>query len=328
MQNQRTNRMGAAVETSKPVGVVLVNWNSCDYTIRCIASLLAATKTPDIMVVVDNASVDGSIEAIRNSFPQVHIIENPDNYGFTGANNIGIGFLLSRGVEFVWILNNDTIVSRDCLQVLMDAMEKHDEVAASTCKIYRDDTDELWFAGSVFQSYSFCVAHRGEGETDHGQYDAVEFLEFLDGCCILARSAALRDVGLFDEHFFAYHEDVDLSFRLRNSGARLLYVPGCSINHFAGASVRGTKRHLQVATSPMQHFLSRRNKLYIVRRYGKIRHLCGCLLLLLINGVYISAAMFLVGRFKKARAVWSGIFHGLLDDISMIKTRVGVTPFR
>lgn len=316
------------METSALVGVVLVNWNSEEYTIRCLASLMAAAKMPDHIVVVDNASVNGSVAAIRAAFPQVHIIENHQNYGFTGANNLGISYLLSRNVEYVWILNNDTIVSQNCLQVLCNALEKHDEVAAATCKIYRNDSAELWFAGSVFYKYSFCVDHRGEGETDRGQYDSVEYLDFLDGCCILVRSTVLREIGLFDEHFFAYHEDVDFSFRLRNSGARLLYVPEASISHFAGASVNSNKWTHDVTSSPMQHFLSRRNKLFIVRRYGKTYHLLICLMLLLLNGVYVSSAMLLLRRFKKAGAVWCGIFHGLLDDISRIKTSPDGVPYR
>jgi len=316
------------VETSTLVGVVLVNWNSADYTIRCLASLVSATRVPDFMVVVDNASAEGSVAAIRDAFPLVHIIENQENYGFTGANNMGISYLLSRNVDYIWILNNDTTVSHNCLQVLWDALEKHDEVAASTCKIYRDDTDELWFAGSIFRKYSFCIDHRGEGETDRGQYDAVEYVDFLDGCCILVRSAVLREIGLFDEHFFAYHEDVDFSFRLRNSGARLLYVPEASISHFAGASVNSNKQACDVTSSPMQHFLARRNRLFIVRRYGKSYHLLMCLMVLLLNGVYISLAMLLLRRFKKVDAVWCGIFHGLFDDISNIDTSPDVVPYR
>lgn len=316
------------METSALVGVVLVNWNSEEYTIRCLASLMAAAKVPDHIVVVDNASVNGSVAAIRAVFPLVHIIENRQNYGFTGANNRGISYLLSRSVDYVWILNNDTIVSQNCLQVLCNALEKHDEVAAATCKIYRNDSNEIWFAGSVFYRYSFCVEHRGEGETDRGQYDSVEYLDFLDGCCILVRSAVLREIGLFDEHFFAYHEDVDFSFRLKNSGARLLYVPEASISHFAGASVNKNNWTHDVTSSHLQHFLSRRNKLFIVRRYGNKFNLLICLMMLLFNGVYVSSAMILLRRFKKAGAVWCGIFHGLFDDISNIETSPDVVPYR
>jgi len=316
------------VETGVQVGVVLVNWNSEEYTIRCLASLMAAAKAPDLVVVVDNASVHGSVAAIREAFPLVHIIENRHNYGFTGANNLGISYLLDRNVDYVWILNNDTVVSPNCLQVLCRALESHGEAVAATCKIYRNDSAELWFAGSVFHKYSFCVDHRGEGETDRGQYDSVEYLDFLDGCCILVRSSVLREIGLFDEHFFAYHEDVDFSFRLRHSGARLLYVPEASICHFAGASVKSNKFAHDVTSSPMQHFLSRRNKLFIVRRYGRTYHLLICLMLLLLNGVYVSSAMLLLRRFRKAGAVWCGIFHGLFDDIGRIKTSPDVVPYR
>lgn len=310
------------------VGVVLINWNCGEYTENCIASLLSGSRVPDLIVVVDNASSDGSPTRIKETYPSVQLIVNAANYGFTGANNIGISYLLERGVTYIWILNNDTTVSTNCLEILLDSLETNENAAAATCKIYWHDSKVIWFAGSLFDKITYRVRHRGEGETDYGQYDCAESLDFLDGCCILVRGEILRDIGLFDEHFFAYHEDLDLSFRIRNSGSQLFYVSGGSINHFAGASVKSNKRNCEVTSSPLQHFLSRRNKLFIVRRYGKIHNVLFCLMLLTINGIYITTAMILLGRFNKARAVWSGIFHGLLDDISMIKTSVDVTPYK
>lgn len=313
----------------KLVGVVLVNWNCADYTIKCIASLLSGAKVPDIIVVVDNASSDDSVVKIRGTFGMVHVIENKENYGFTGANNIGISYLSKRNVEYIWILNNDTTVSHNCLQVLQDALEKNHDVAASTCKIYWQDTKTIWFAGSTFNKITYVVKHRGEGEIDHGQYDHAEQIDFMDGCCILLRSSVLKEIGTFDEHFFAYHEDIDLSFRITGNGGRILYVTDATVNHYAGASFRKNNVGRYGGTStPLQHFLSIRNKLYIVRRYGRWYNVILCLLTILGASLYASGAMLLLKRYKKIHAIWSGMKCGLFDDISTIETKLQTIPYK
>lgn len=318
-----------SIKTSHTVGVVLVNWNSDEYTVACIESLLNGSMVPDVIVVVDNASKSGSVERILEAFPSVHIIRNACNYGFTGANNIGLKYLLANNVAYAWILNNDTIVAYDCLESMISLLNGNDDVAAVTGKIYYYDTDNvLWFAGSKYNKYTFKISHRGQGEIDRGQYDKTEVIDFFDGCSFLVFCAVLREVGLFDEHFFAYNEDIDLSFRIRQKGYKILYMPRAEIKHKVGVSIReNTDQNAGGTSTPLQYYLSMRNRIYILRRYGNIFQKNFGIFTVVFFALYFSIVLILLGRSKKAYAAWTGILNGLTDNISTIDVNANTVPY-
>jgi GT2 family glycosyltransferase len=223
------------------VTIVLVNWNSSADTLECVRSCLAAEGPEFETTIVDNNSNDGSWETLAaalGSEPRVSLLRASQNLGFAGANNLGITRALETGADFVWLLNNDTIVNSTTLGALVDAARAHPRAGILGSKIHlwsRPDT--LWFAGGSIQNHGHHYSlHRGENEIDRGQYDQVAEVEYITGCSMLVRCAALRDIHLMSEDYFLYWEDVDWCTRARLAGWSCLYVPQSTLLHKVGAS--------------------------------------------------------------------------------------------
>ncbi len=295
------------------VGVALLNWNGGEFTIPCVESLLASDLQPWRIVVVDNASTDGSPDAIAARFPEVRLIRNERNLGFAGGTNVAIRALLAEGADPIWILNNDTVVDPACLRELSLALERDPGVAAVTAKIYRESPpDVLWYGGGDWTRWSFAARHLGEGERDRGQCDRADDVSFMSGCCILVRAAALRQVGLLDERFFAYYEDGDWCLRASAKRLRLRYVPSAVLWHKGSASVRKNTLGQSVGfASPFALYLETRNRIWVLRDHaGRPVPYLTALAALGYRCLYLSAAFTVLRRFEKLRAVWRGVRDG------------------
>jgi GT2 family glycosyltransferase len=313
-----TARMNLLASSPHRVGVVLVNWNTTDFTVRCIQSLLAGVVPPREIVVVDNASRDDSIQVPLRAYPTVELIRNHTNLGFTGANNIGIKWLLSRDIEYIWILNNDTIVSPACLKELLTGINLCPNMGAVSGKIlYEEPSNLIWFGGAVWNCTTFRGRHEGMNEVDRGQCDAAKELQFLDGCCILTRTEVLEEVGLFDDRFFAYHEDIDWSLRARSKGHRLGYVPSAILWHRVSASTELLPRSPWGGhTHPMLTYLTSRNTLYLIRKHCKSSlHAVAPLFFFFCSLIYGTVGLIALGRWDKLISLWRAGKDGLLDKL-------------
>ena len=297
-------------------GVALVNWNGGEFTIPCVESLLASEPPPWRIVVVDNASTDGSPDAIANRFPQVQLIRCDRNLGFAGGTNVAVRALLDAGADLIWILNNDTVVQPTCLDLLSREIEREGEgkplAAVSAMILFQEPGDVIWYAGGNWSRWTLAAPHRGEGEVDRGQYDRPEDVGFLSGCCILARAEALRKIGLFDERFVAYHEDADWCLRALKAGYRLRYVPTAVLWHKVSASIRkNTLGRSRGFSSPRSYYLSTRNRIYVLRAHaGRPVPYLTALAALLLRGLFLSVGFLALGRLEKLTALWRGFRAG------------------
>ncbi len=308
------------------VGVVLLNWNGGEYTILCIASLKASRIPISNILVVDNASKDDSPMRIAEAFPDVELIRAGQNLGFTGGNNLGIGRLLKTGVEYIWILNNDTRVHPDCLSYLLSGMMNDPKIAAATGKIlYENPSNVIWYGGARIMRYAQRAVHVGAGEIDHGQYDTPCDTPFLSGCCMLIRREAIEEVGHFNRNFFIYCEDFDWCLRALKLGKRLRYIPEAVIWHRVSASVRkNTLTESGGTASPLQHYLGTRNHLFVLRLHSGSRlRLILALILLMGKILYLTAGLIILRRWDKLCNLWRGLFDGLtrklLADATVIE---------
>ena len=222
------------------VFIVLVNWNGKDVTLECLDSLYKVTYRNFRIVVVDNASTDGSVAALKNAFPETLILEMRENLRFAGGNNVGMRHALEEGAEFVLILNNDTTVDREFLSHLVDRMKSDMNIGMVSPKIYYyDDPNRIWFAGGKISLWTGTMSHIGIREIDHGQYDHVREIDYATGCCVLVRRTVAEKVGLFDESFHIYTEDADWSLRVRRAGYAIVYEPGATVWHKLSVSAGG-----------------------------------------------------------------------------------------
>jgi GT2 family glycosyltransferase len=218
------------------VSVVVVNYNARRFLPDCLASLAALDYPSDRLAVtlVDNASSDDSVEFVRSEFPQVSVIALPTNRGFAGGNNVGMHAALEAGCDYVALLNSDARAHPKWLRAMVETAEAQVDVAFAGSKILTWDGGLVEFAGNVFWRET---SHGGYAdEPDTGQFDVPANAAYACGASMLMRAQALRQLGMFDEDYFIYHEDVDLCLRAWVAGWRVTYVPEAVVWHGRGGS--------------------------------------------------------------------------------------------
>ena len=228
---------GAAARADRPrevpkeapkVVVVVLNWCGEADTRACLESLLCSAGHPFEILLVDNGSPDGSGERLRAAFPQVAYLQTGRNHGFTGGNNRGIEGARAAGAEYVVVLNNDTVVASDCVSRLVETARAHPRAGAvAPTMLVHDAPDVVWYAGGTLSLGRGAGLHAGAGRPAPRVDERMRPVEttFVTGCCVLLTRDAIDVVGGFEDSFFAYCEDVDLSYRLARAGFALLHEP-------------------------------------------------------------------------------------------------------
>ncbi len=232
--------------------VIVVNWNGIDHLPDCLDSLLSQSA-PCQVVMVDNSSSDGSVEMVRSRYQnRVEIIENPANWGYARAVNIGTR---STRTPFVVALNNDTVTDREFVAQLTSAARREDKIGMCAPKIL--SFSEPGVIDNAGQNLYRDGVGRGRGRLEHdrGQYDHPCDILLPSGCAVLLKRDMLDEVGGFDEDFFAYCDDTDLGLRARLAGWRCVYEPRAVVFHKYSASSH--------AYSPLKAFLVERNHCWV-----------------------------------------------------------------
>lgn len=217
--------------------VVIPNWNGLDFIEDCLKSLETQTLNHEV-IVVDNGSTDGSKELVDKRFPHVELIKLSRNTGFTGGVNAGIKSALSQGAELIALLNNDAIADKNWLANLVTVAKKYPEVGIVTGKLLRMDRVHLDSTGECYSVWGMPFP-RGRNEVDKGQYDSNIEIFGATGGATLYKTELLKEIGLFDNDFFAYFEDVDISFRAQLAGWKVRFEPSAlAYHHVSGTSSR------------------------------------------------------------------------------------------
>ncbi|MFN8006967.1 MAG: glycosyltransferase family 2 protein [Terriglobia bacterium] len=244
------------------ISVVIVSWNTCHFLRNCLVSALLACRRlgqETEMIVVDNASSDGSVPMVTREFPEVRIIVNSTNEGFASATNQGI--LCSVG-QYVLLLNPDTRPFESSLQVLVEFLDSHPEAGAAGPLLLGRSGDvqpsysrfptllrELW---SLFHLERFTRP----SPTRMGDLHQPRQVEAIGGACLLVRRTVLEEIGLLDERFFIYSEEIDFCRRMFDAGWRIYWIPQAVVTHYGGESTRqvGTQMFLELYRSKIQYF--------------------------------------------------------------------------
>ncbi len=216
------------------VSIVVPNWNGKKYLSDCLRSLEKQTKEA-LIIVVDNGSTDGSVEYVRRTFPSVELLAFDDNAGFAGGVNRGIRYALKQGFEYVALFNNDAVTDKDWLATLVDEAEANKKYGIVTGKLMRDDKKHLDSTGEQYSTWGMPFP-RGRNEVDDNKYDKKEAVFGGTGGASLYSAKMLQQIGLFDEDFFAYFEDVDIAFRAQLAGWQVRYTPNAVAYHHIGGT--------------------------------------------------------------------------------------------
>lgn len=220
--------------THPKIIAVVLNWCGEGVTTHCIRSLLSSDYPHLSTLLVDNGSPDGSGERLRSSFPEVEFLQTGQNLGYAGGNNLGIKRGLERNADYILILNNDTVLDPCAVSKLVETTKNPDgPVGGIAPKIlYHDDPERIWYAGGEFSPIKGLGLHWRNGELDQpdGAEDTCK-ITFMTGACCLLSAEALRVLKGFDEDFFAYVEDAELSLRMRQAGYTMHYQPAARVFH-------------------------------------------------------------------------------------------------
>lgn len=210
---------------------VILNTNRRDDTLACVASLQAGDYPNHRIIVLDNASTDGSVAAIAGRFPDVQIIRLQENRGYAGNNNVGIAAAVEQGADWVFVLNEDTTLATDCLSQMIDAARRFPRVGVIGPMVYHhDEPDVIQSAGGRLDRY-WVSHHIGENESDRRQFAAARPVDWISGCAILVRRDVVEQVGGLDERFFYYWEETEWCVRAARAGWTILHVPDARLWH-------------------------------------------------------------------------------------------------
>lgn len=277
------------------VSVIVLNYNGRKFVDDCFGSLAGTAYHPVEIILVDNASTDGSVEYVREKFPQVRIIRAPANLGYTGGNNLGLRNAVGK---YAVLLNNDVQVEPDWLTHLVNEAESDDRLAALqpklTSMIHRGYFEYAGASGGFIDRYGYAFL-RGRlfdtMEKDEGQYDDPRDIFWASGAALFLRMEVLNQVGLLDETFFMHFEEIDLCWRLQNAGYRIRVIPQSHVEHFVAASLP--------AESLRKMYWNHRNSLIMLIKNVPSRALWRTLIVrMLLDGVAILHA---AARFKFTR---------------------------
>jgi len=254
--------MAFTPETS--VAIILVNWNGYEFTADCLTSLRNVHYLDFSVFVVDNASENAEGGDLKANFPEIELIQNLDNLGFAGGNNVGIRKAVEDGYSYVMLLNNDTVVEPDFLGQMIRKFHDNPKLGIVQPLIFfLHDRNQIWSAGGKWNRV-FCRAITIGDRRFKENFRAVDTsLDWATGCCMMITSEALVEVGLLNESYFTYFEDVEWSLRFRDKGYQIELASQSVIYHEAGASSK--KKHSEGTLSAGVFYYLVRNQFYLIR---------------------------------------------------------------
>ncbi|HPR09266.1 MAG TPA: glycosyltransferase family 2 protein [Candidatus Saccharibacteria bacterium] len=297
----------------KPV-VVIPNLNGGDALLKAIESLRQQTLKPHI-IVTDNASTDGSLEKAQDRFSDVEFICNQRNRGYTGGVNPGFERSIELGAKYVAPFNDDAIADKKWLMYLVRFLDENPLYGAACPKVLKSDATTIDSTGDYLTSWGLPYP-RGRNETDNNQYDQATSIFSASGAASLYRVAMLEKVGLLDQSFFAYYEDIDLSFRMQNQGWKVGYVPEAVVYHAVGMTSSRMKGFTTYQTMKNQPLLLWKN-------------LPASLLLRVLPRFYLAYILFFFRALTRGHGWYAirGVFMSVillfwkLPDILMLETK-------
>ena len=282
--------------TAPKVVAVVLDWNGADDTVRCVRSLRRIDYPHLEILVVDNGSRVSAEPMLAAEGLEASFVSTGVNRGYAGGNNAGIAWAIARGAEFVWILNNDAEADPDSLVPLLEAARSWPDAGVFGSRVVRgDEPSRIWVAWGEVTWRQSLIRLVGENEPDGPLFHGEREVEWIPGCALLFRADALREVGGFDEEYFAYHEDVDWAARARAMGWRCRYVGSSRVVHHIHGSSGGASHY-----GGFRKYLSARNSVLYARRHATM-----------FQKARLAASIALTFPFQLARRALSGEAGGV-----------------
>ena len=295
------------VKNSK-IAIIIVNWKQYQLTKLCLYSLQKIKYDNYQIILIDNESNPKELKKIKNQFDKIITFPNQKNLGFTGANNIGIEYAIKNDFEYVMLINNDTEVEKNFINPLIELLEKNQNFGAAQPLILNYyNRNKVWSAGGFlnkFFGYTY-VIKSPEGIKKN--------IDWITGCCFFLRTDVIKKIGLLDEKFFAYYEDVDWSIRIKNAGYDLAFVKSSVVYHHGSKSSKNESN--EGTLSPFVHYLNIRNHIFLLRKNKDVFNSIGVLFFQFFKIVSYSVYFIVRVRINKLNMVYKGLVDGLMKNI-------------
>jgi GT2 family glycosyltransferase len=300
-------------EYSKPsIHAVSLNWNGFSLTVPCIDSLKKSTIQLTRIIVLDQASTDCSGEKLQQLYEsdnQVNIVHNEKNYGFAAGINIGIKKALNMGAEMIFIVNNDTIVDKDCIKHLNSVLVSEPSAgAAGPAIMYYSNPEKIWQAGGFFNKLKMGTSVPAKGKMLSEISKTITSVGFLTGCALLIPAKTIKKIGLFDESYFLYSDDVDYGLRIKSARLNMYFVPEAKVWH------KIEEIAVDRTTPLVLYHLARSSVIMLRKNFSGIEKFYGIFLRLTIFTI------FRIWQIVKGRRGWVSFvawFKGLLHGMSV-----------
>jgi hypothetical protein len=283
---------------------VVVNWNGGPANLACLRSLLDQGLPPSAVAFIDNGSTDGSLELVLAAFPTLGVQRNPSNTGFARASNQGVRHALECGADRLLLVNNDVLLAPGTLRTLEKALADPGLGIVAPRIAYARNPGTLWCAGGRIAFRQNVTELIGHKEPDGPRWQHTMPVDFVPGCAMLLRREVLERIGLFDEDFFAYHEDADLCLRARNAGFGVACV-GCALAFHEPHSSTGG------GYNPGRKYMMGVNSIWFMRRHGTGWDWASFLAHDALTWPFLLVLASLRGRTRPALAKGCGMWDGL-----------------
>jgi GT2 family glycosyltransferase len=215
------------------VSIIIVNYNGLTYLKDCLASLREQTYLNFTVIVCDNASKDGSVEFLAKNYPDIILIRNPENFGFAKGNNVAINYALKQGTEYIFLLNNDTKMEPTALAKLVETAESNESFGIVGPMVFDlKNRSVVQEAGMSIDKFGFPMQERNFKQV-------ISQVFFVSGCAMLIKTEVLQTVGMFDNDYFMFVEDLDLCWRAQLAGYKIFVNKASKISHAGGGSIVG-----------------------------------------------------------------------------------------
>jgi GT2 family glycosyltransferase len=246
---------------SKPLVIsVIVNWNGKQDLRECLDSLIHVEYEPLSIVVVDNGSSDGSVAFVSTHYPEVDVLSLPHNRGYAFGLNKGILRALEKMADYIFVLNNDTVIEPSAVSRLIEVMESEKTIGVAAPKVlYYDQPTKVYSLGTRSYRWLPLPVNIGHGKCDHQSYNRIMEFDYVTGCAMMVRGEIFHKIGFFDTSYYMYYEDADFCRRVHERGYRIVCV-GSAIVYHKGARSTGKNK-------PLFTRIRARNRIWFYRRY-------------------------------------------------------------
>jgi len=262
----------------KKVAIVILHFINKKLTEQCLESI-KKLQTPNfkLQTIIVNNNPKENLEDLKRKFSDFAFLETRENLGFAGGNNVGIKQALKDGADFVFIINNDTILDKNSAVQLIKASSLINQSGIFGPKIYfapgyefhrerykpLDQGKVIWYAGGLIDWQNVLASHRGVDEVDKGQYDEQKETDFVSGCAMFVKREVFEKIGLLDQRYFLYWEDVEFCQRAKKARFKVIYTPQAKLWHLNASS--------SVVGGPLQDYYITRNRMLFGMKYAPLR---------------------------------------------------------